>query len=308
MFHLPEYKVPFLKDTDSHRLMAQYPNLPATPDHCPTCNGKKTFQWFRYDALDTHDPQQPQGGGEDVVEFECACDNQWMLNRYLFHCGIGMQYQRMSWRDRAIPIPEPIQDYTTNYEPYIRNGLGITLYGTMGTGKTLFINLLLKYLIRKGYDGYFTTFADLLEKFRSGFVSQEEKAWFYKRIRNARILIIDDIGREQQMTVFRAKDATNQVVDDRDYKSNASVVHVATAIAESTLDEIVRHRVNQSMPTFVTTNLDRTQLQNKYGGNVLSLLTESNQFFKFESADFRNIAEERKRNEIRQGLTRPIVL
>lgn len=294
-YPLEIYNVPFLSQDDSERLDREMPHLPKSPLHCVTCKGTRVFTW--YDGL-----------GECIQEFDCNCENQWVVNRYLHHCGIGINYQRLSWRDLAIDIPEDIKEYLENVDKLVPFGLGFTLHGTIGSGKSLLCNLLLKHLIKQGYDGYFTTFSGLLEKFRSGFSSAEEKQWFYKRIKNAQILVIDDIGKEQQQTVFRAKDAVNPVRDDRDIKSNASIQHISTPIAESTLDEILRYRVNQALPTLVTTNFSMEELGEKYGSNIISLLMESNTIIEFEAGDFRRIAAQRKREEALAGLTRPIVL
>lgn len=312
MMHLREEEVPVLKDEDSKRLMREMPNLPKSPDQCITCKGKKTFKWYMYAAKEHYDEdisiENLDRGYMDIVDFECPCENQWVLNRYLHHCGIGINYQRLMWIDLAVGLPKAVREYKNNAESYLDNGLGITLVGTMGTGKSMIANLLLKDFIAIGYDGYFTTFAGLLEKFRSGFTSQEEKAWFFRRIRNAKILIIDDIGKEQQQAIFRGKDATNAARDDREINSDASIIHTATAFAEAQLDEIVRYRVSQALPTLMTTNYSLDLLSQKYGDNIVSLMTETNEVVEFQGKDFRDLAKEKRKLEARAGLTRPIVL
>src|SRR5690606_38450368 len=110
-----------------------------------------------------------------------------------------------------------------------------------------------------------------------------EKAWFHRRIKNADVLVMDDVGREHQG-------------------------RTRSGLPESTFDEVLRHRVAAGTPTIITTNLDMQALQEGYGGNVMSLLHERSTTYRFTGADFRDTARVRLVDEVEMGLTRPVVL
>jgi len=73
------------------------------------------------------------------------------------------------------------------------------------------------------------------------------------------------------------------------------------------MDEVLRHRVANSLPTIITTNLSMDDLTRNYGSNVMSLLHERSTTYRFTGDDFRDQARYRLDDEVRQGLTRPVV-
>lgn len=263
-----------LRDEEMERLRKRYPRLPSSPKQCPTCEGAGTFKWW-------------YGSGEnrEVAEYRCNCPEQWTLYLYLLNANIGPTYQRLSWDD---VVAEPgavrkVEEYLRNARAYVRAGCGLILYGEMGAGKTLLETLVIKHLLGLGMDAYFTTFSEMIDTYTGGWHDAEEKAWFHRRIKNAQVLGMDDVGREYQG-------------------------RKQSGLPESTFDEVLRHRVAASTPTIITTNMDMTRLQEGYGGNVMSLLHERSTTYRFTGADFRDNARLRLDEEIALGLTRPVVL
>ena len=108
----------------------------------------------------------------------------------------------------------------------------------------------------------------MIDTYTGGWNSQDEKAWFHRRIKNAGVLVVDDVGREYQ---GRAKNG----------------------LPESTFDEVLRHRVAAGTPTFISSNKDMKQLQEGYGGNVMSLLHERSTTYRFTGLDYRDQARMR---------------
>jgi DNA replication protein DnaC len=264
-----------LRNDEVERLRQRYPKVPSSPERCPTCYGTGEFQWWGIEI----------GGERPTVPYHCDCISQWTLHLYLLNANIGSTYQRLSWADVATEqgAIDKARGYLERADAYVRAGCGLILYGEMGTGKTLLSTLILKHLLGMGYDGYFTTFSEMIDTYTGGWHDAEEKAWFHRRIKNAEVLVLDDVGRE--------------------YQGRKS-----SGLPESTFDEVLRHRVAAATPTIITTNLDLKSLQEGYGGNVMSLLHERSTTYRFTGEDFRDAARYRLDEEVQRGLTRPVVI
>lgn len=273
-----------LTAVETDRLKQHYPDLPATPLQCPTCRGKTKFKWW----------DDPASAEREAIEYACPCPEQWRLHRFLLNSGVGLAYQRLGWADVSAEegAISKANQYMANIDTYIANGLGLVLHGAIGTGKTLIGVLILKGVLGDGYDGYFTTFADMVTLLMSTWDDPEDKRWFVQRVKNAGVLLIDDLGREHQQR--------------RNTKDG--MVEQVTATAMSTFESVVRHRVASARPTIITTNLDIEGVGTRYGTNVLSLLSERATTYKFTGADFRPSSRMRFADECQADLTRPVVI
>lgn len=261
-----------LLDADVQRLRKDHPDLPKSLKDCITCKGAGQFWWY--------DPT----GGDDPVVWTCNCADQFVLHRYLLNAGINLAYQRMSWADASYieeGAKEVIRDYNAHALNYVQAGIGLLLHGERGTGKTLIASLLAKWMISQGFDVYFTTFQELIDTYTGTWQNEDRKAWFNKRVRNAGVLVIDDIGRE--------------------HKGRLEIV-------ESMFDHIVRARVSSVRPTILTTNKNLTDLRALYSPNLTSLLAESSIEYQFSGEDYRPQANKNRIAEARQGLNRPVWL
>lgn len=299
----PPRGVRLLSNDESARLARLNPSAGAT---CPTCQGRRAFRWYRHAARGF------DAGSEDpyeVVTFDCTgvvpCDDQRILTKFLWNAGLGLAYQRLSWED-AKAMEQGARDCAHEYlwraNDYVNAGVGFILHGEVGNGKTMLASLILKTLLGEGYDGYFTTFSELIDIFMSAWRDPEEKAWFYRRIKGAGILVIDDVGREhkQRRLVSMAEaEKTGRDPGLSDYP---------TSVAESVFDEVIRHRVGAARPTIVTTNFDLKRLTEGYGGNVMSLLAERCTDYRMIGGDFRPVAKARLDEEVVLGLNRPVVM
>lgn len=262
-----------LIEPESQRLRQQYPNLWADPAKtCLTCAKTGTYRARDLDGA--------------VVEYQCDCAGQWKMHRWMLNAGIGLRYQRSSWTDLVDPHSDLVTQafaYLNDAQSHMSTGTGLTLWSeSSGTGKTLIATLVLKTLMLDGYDGYFTQFNDLLDASTSGWRDKDERAWFTMKVRNAGVLVIDDLGRE--------------------YKGRAELV-------ESLFDTVIRARVNACQPTIITTNYDPSQMKSGYGKNILSLFSEVNLDVHATGTDFRPLAKERLLKDRADGIsTYPIVV
>jgi DNA replication protein DnaC len=271
-----------LPNDDNAALEARYPGLAIDLKHCVTCKGAKTFRWYD-GAGRPHSTQAPQT--PPVVEYDCPCADQRILHRWLLNGGVTESYQRLGWGDLWY-YPEgtkaTVDQYLAHADGFIDSGFGLILYGSRGTGKTLLAHLVLKTLISRGYDGYSTSFTQMIDTYAGGWTDKAERNWFNARVRNAGVLLVDDLGRERNKG--------------------------AGSVGESALEEVIRHRVARSKPTMITSNFSLDQIEGGYGGHTMSLLRERASTCKFEGADRRDEMRQRSTMEITAGLRRPVVL
>ena len=271
---LPKH-IGVLRDADAARLRRFGSDVWENPRiECKTCNKQKTFKARQ---------------GDQIVEYRCNCTTQWMLFRWLLNSGINYRYQTLTWDD-ATQVPKPVLEqvltYAGNWRAMRTRGLGMTLWSTgFGTGKTMLATLVLKAIIAEGGEGYFCTFTQMLDMFASTWRDKEEREWFSRRVSGAGFLVVDDIGKES-----KAKGMESMV--------------------DPMVDGLIRRRVSASLPTIVTTNYTPDDLHQRYGSNVLSLLSEVNAPVEVPGTDFRTGGGLAQRSiaEATQGLARPIMV
>lgn len=282
-----------LTDEQGTWLRTRYPDISFSPAKCVTCGGKKTFEWYAPKSR------------EEVVTYDCSCANQFLLHRVMLHAGIGLNFQRLGWDDFThLPKEhhETIANYLANHENYVNAGIGLIAYGPMGNGKSLLVNLALKGLLSFGHDVFYTTFSELLTSISGGWKDKDERLWFYRQVKNAGVLVIDDLGRESKREEFLTR-AQREATG-----ATSGTVKVTRDWVERSFEEVIRHRVANSKPNFITTNLDIDKIEEGYGGNVLSLLRERCFTLRFSGEDRRNEMRHRFIAEASQGLRRPVVL
>lgn len=246
-----------LSDAELGQLEQSHPEL---KQGCITCRGAGTYHYEGQTAL-------------------CDCREQRNLYVRYARAGIGLTYQRLTWQDLGVPADQlaPVHDYLAKLDEYVAAGMGLFLSGTVGSGKTTVLNLVLKECVRRDYDCYSTTFVGAVDEFAATWRDNSEKQSFARRFEHSKVLGIDDVGKEYP---------------------NKVTAH--------TLDRILRTRDQEARPTLVTTNLTPDQVHQGYGGAVLSLLVGQSIEVPLRGEDFRIKARSRKVVEIEKGWTRPI--
>jgi DNA replication protein DnaC len=76
----------------------------------------------------------------------------------------------------------------------------------------------------------------------------------------------------------------------------------------SLLEEVVRYRVSNDLPTIITSNLDPSRFRSSYGASVGSLLTESTLTQSVLGADVRQKKYKEDQRESDMNLVRPVVI
>ncbi|MEI7769600.1 MAG: ATP-binding protein [Chloroflexales bacterium] len=124
-------------------------------------------------------------------------------------------------------IPGVSRAFTRSLE-YASNPRGwLVLSGNFGCGKTHLAAAIANDVLKMNYEVLFTVVPDLLDHLRSTFGPTSEVAYDerFEQIRNAKLLILDDLGTEN-----------------------------ATPWAREKLYQIINHRYNYALPTVITTN------------------------------------------------------
>ena len=262
---MSDIRTRYLDDAEAARLYRNHPQLGRSYEsYCPTCQKEGTYRWRGVDC-------------------DCDCEYQLQLHKHYLAAGIGMTYQRLDWDDYTGPTDalDGISKYLDRREQFLRRGMGLYFLGTLGTGKTMLANLVLKELVKDGYRCWATTFSQTVEMFTAGWSDKAEQAYFQQKFINSQVLLLDDLGKE--LTGTRLK------------------------LAETTFDAILRQRVQAGRATIITTNMTPADLEEGYGAAALSLVRETSIELSFTGNDFRTNANSREVTEILNGEIRPIV-
>lgn len=107
-----------------------------------------------------------------------------------------------------------MMNYVKNFTDFRKDGKGLLLYGTVGTGKTYYAACIANKLIDEDYSVFMTNFSRLVNLIQSK--SFEDKQTFIDSINRYSLLIIDDLGAERD-SEFMLEQVFN-IIDSR-YRS-----------------------------------------------------------------------------------------
>lgn len=106
-------------------------------------------------------------------------------------------------------LSDAMQNYVKNFTEFRKDGKGLLLHGTVGTGKTYFAACIANALIDNGYSALMTNFARLTNQIQGMFDGKQE---YIDSLNKYTLLILDDLGAERksefmQEMVFNIIDA-----------------------------------------------------------------------------------------------------
>lgn len=110
-------------------------------------------------------------------------------------------------------ISEAMQNYVKNFTDFKKDGKGLLLYGTIGTGKTYFAACIANALIDAGHSALMTNFARLSNQI---FGMREDKQTFIDSLNKYNLLVIDDLGAERKSEFMQ--EMVFNIIDSR-YRS-----------------------------------------------------------------------------------------
>lgn len=132
--------------------------------------------------------------------------------------------------DRKNPkISDAMQNYVKNFPEFRKQGKGLLMYGTCGTGKTYLSACIANALIDKGYSVLMTNFATIVNTVMG---MREGKQEYMNSLNRYDLLILDDLGVERS--------------------SEFMVEHIYS---------IIDTRYRSGLPFIITTNLTADELK-----------------------------------------------
>ncbi len=212
--------------------------------NCPICQGAK----FVYPLLPSGKPDFSQVVPCRCTQKEVGEGHQARLQRY---SNLGV-LTRLTF-DSLLPQgrsknPVDEEQFSRAYrvaKAFAANPQGwLVLAGPSGCGKTHLAAAIANYRIANNHPAFYITTPDLLDRLRSSFSPNSEMPYdeFFEQVRNAPLLILDDLG--AQSSTPWAKEKLEQVLNHRFNSELPTVIVVITPIEE--LDERLRTRLTDS--------------------------------------------------------------
>jgi len=160
---------------------------------------------------------------------------------------------------------EAAKNFVNNYlkDPY---GLGLLFTGPVGSGKTYLAVAIANELMLHDRQVLFLVVPDLLDELRAAFKSEVNELDLLDTARTVPVLILDDLG-----------------------------AHNYTEWTKNRLYSIINYRMNELLPTIVTTNLSLDEMEDYLGLRTTSRLVQMSRIYRLNSADIRlRIYQERE--------------
>lgn len=144
------------------------------------------------------------------------------------------------------------QEFVDRYNK-ITHGLGLLYSGPVGSGKTYLAASIVNALIEKGHQALFLVVPDLLDELRSTYDRRADltEMDLLDTARCVPVLVLDDLG-----------------------------AHNYTDWARNRLYSIINYRMNEQLPTIITTNLTLEEMEEYLGDRTTSRLLQMTRVFR----------------------------
>ena len=133
--------------------------------------------------------------------------------------------------DRSNPkISDAMKRYAENFPQFLKEGKGLLLHGSVGTGKTYIAACIANRLIDNGYSALMTNFARITNKIQGMYEGKQE---YIDSLNRYDLLVIDDLGTERKSEFMQ--EMVFNIIDSR-YRAGLPLI-VTTNL---TTEEITR--------------------------------------------------------------------
>ena len=167
-----------------------------------------------------------------------------------------VSFQTISVDDDIRENAEMIYRYAQNIDKYVAEGKGLILSGSYGTMKTTLAVCVLRKFIEQGGSGLFIPMCSIMDNLYSMRTrSLEEWGRFEMRLRETKLLVIDDLGGED----------------------------VSAPWVLPKVNSIITERYNRKKPVIITTNMTKDELLNTYSGRIIDRLKSTNFYIVFNA-------------------------
>ena len=157
------------------------------------------------------------------------------------------------------------QGYAYNFDKIYKQGLGLTIIGDTGVGKTMLAEILAQEIMKENYTCLFTTAYDLWLKIAKSYNnnSQYTTDSILKKPKNVDLLILDNFNAvsKKKFTSDEAKKFFN----------------------------IINYRYNDNLPTILTTTSQLKELKNDLSKDLIERIKEKNKTLELGGVNFRDV-------------------
>ena len=142
-----------------------------------------------------------------------------------------------------------ISEYLDNISDKFENNQGLFMYGSNGVGKTFLASMIVIEAYRCRYSARRVTFSEYISRYTSmwGAKTPEEKELledvFYNSYKAVEFLVLEEVGKE-----------------------------LDTKLGAPVLEDLLRYREDNSLVTVICANLPPSEIKDRYGASVSSLL------------------------------------
>ena len=198
---------------------------------------------------------------------------------YYLLCGIksGLHDKTLDDFTNDEDALEKVKKYIRKSRSMYRDGLGLYLWGSNGTGKTHLMGCSFMELISKGYKVRLFSMDEIVDKFTSSWYSDEDRHELNNILRNIDFLGIDEFGKNVD------KDGNPVYLPD---------------LAKRVMESVIRFRVQMNKPIWITSNTDPKYVNEVFSEDVASLLNEAVVPICVRGADFRKTILKRNKKKL----------
>lgn len=169
---------------------------------CKNCNTNRYFQRNNFITACLCECQSQKR--EDEIEQERKKQRIMAFEKLKSASLLGKKYQNASFDNLDLNRPadfinavERCKTYCKKWKEVSQNGLGIYLYGDVGTGKSLLTACIGNYILSQMIPVLFTNFFEIAKQIKKSFSSNSiSESDFIEKLSKIDLLIIDDIGTE----------------------------------------------------------------------------------------------------------------
>ncbi len=198
----------------------------------------------------------------------CECQKRHALECRLFEACVPQDL----WHKRRSDVRFNQDTFDGIIVPYMRKivtawrvGAGISLYGPNGSGKTMFLNMVLEHVLRGPLSAYYTTLPQLAQDIAEGWRDEHARERL-EAYMTSDFVFFDELGKES----WKAQDSHVRVF----------------------LERVAKERWSRSLPSLWASNATAETLslppeQGGYGETLFSVIEGSCQSAHMDPGDFR---------------------